>query len=202
MRIAGAAAIVVTLSLPATAGDLESQFRFCRQKSGPAERLGCLDAIVLPDLPVTPAAAPLGNWVINEERSPLDDSPGVTASLVTSTGGTNLIFAVRCKEGRTEAFVTADQILGFSQTLEVQYRMGQTSPARANWNASTTGRGAFAPRGAVISLVRSIPSDGTMFFRVRGQTSLAEASFVTRGVDEVRRKIAAACRWPGEAPRR
>ncbi len=185
---------------PAMSEPLESQMLACRAKTIPAERLECLDAIPLAAPPTTDSVG-TGRWIVDESRSPLDDSPLVTATLPTSSGATDLVFAVRCKEGRTEAFVSANQPIGFSQTIEVQYRMGQAPAVRADWAASTTGRGAFAPRGTVISVVRAIPAEGTMFVRVRGQVTILEASYETRGVDEVRRKVAAACRWPAEGAR-
>ncbi len=146
--------------LNANASDLEDQIRVCRLKAVPTERLECLDKIPLPIRPTV--VSPVGSWSIEETKSPLDDSPSVTASLSTRTPD-EMLLVIRCRESRTEMFVAANNLIDLNRSLMVDYRIGQLPAVRVEWGMSTTGKAVFAPRDRVISLIRSLPSEGTFY---------------------------------------
>ena len=200
MRVWLSLAVMAAMSAGALAQDLETQMRDCRTKTVAAERLECLDAIPLPELPAATEDSAAA-WSITEGKSPLDDSPSVTAALAAQPPS-KLLMIVRCRESRTELLVSADGPIDFTQQLAVSYRLGQAPAVQANWGTSTNGRAVFSPPAATISTIRSIPENGRVFFRVRGQIAQHEGTFNTAGIDEVRRRVSIACRCPAEGARR
>lgn len=200
MRLAVFGATFLISTGFAASQDLESQMRGCRQKTVPAERLECMDAIAIAETPAI-AQDSGGAWSIDEGKSPLDDSPTITAALAAQPPS-KLLMVIRCREARTELLVSADGPMDFAQQLPVNYRFGQAPAVQANWATSTNGRAVFSPPVSTISTIRSIPVEGRMFFRVRGQIAQHEGTFDTRGIEEVRRRVSAACRWPAATPPR
>ena len=199
MRYAIALAASMLLATQAIADDLEDKVRACRLKTVAAERLECLDAIPLPEAPLV--TDPAGAWVIDEAKSPLDDSPTIVAS-VPSRENARVFLMVRCRERRTELFISTPSPIDFNRQFPVAYRVGTSPAVQASWSMSTDSRGMFAPGSSTISLIRSLPEDGRFFFRVIGGVSQYEVTFETKGIQEVRRRVSAACRWPAEGQRR
>lgn len=199
MRVWLSLAAVTAMSTGAFAQDLETQMRACRMKTVAAERLECLDAIPLPESPAP--SNPSGAWVIDETKSPMDDSPLIVAS-VSSRETAQLLLMIRCREGRTELLVSTPGPIDFNRQLPVVYRVGSAPAVQATWGLSTNSRAMFAPGASTISLIRSLQEDGRFFFRVIGGVAQYEVTFETKGVEEVRRRVSTACRWPAATPRR
>lgn len=199
MRVWLSLAAITAMSSGAFAQDLETQMRACRTKTVAAERLECLDAIALPEAPLV--NDPAGAWTIDEAKSPLDDSPTIVASVPSRENG-RVFLMVRCRERRTELFISTPNPIDFNRQFPVAYRVGTSPAVQATWSMSTDSRGMFAPGSSTISLIRSLPEDGRFFFRVIGGVSQYEVTFETKGVEEVRKRVSAACRWPAAPQRR
>ncbi|GLR92840.1 hypothetical protein GCM10007858_04620 [Bradyrhizobium liaoningense] len=171
----------------------------CRKIGDEAARLKCYDAIgTQPSNQRNDPSAPkpVQEWAVSENKSPIDDSPEISATLMSDDGESALM--LRCKERATEALV-APKGLFASETGTVLMRLNDLPPVTAQWTASTTNKALFAPSG--INFVKMLPDDGTLFVRAtgwRGQRA-ADATFRLGAVSAVREKISVACKWQSSA---
>ena len=133
-------------------------------------------------------------WDVKREKSPLDDSPQVTALLPAADKGGVLI--LRCRENRTDVmFVPYRGFLGTRDRVSVTYRVDAEKAVAASWGPSTDGSMAFAPNA--IRFIRALADDGKLFVRAIGYRGQAyNASFHLGQLSAVRDEIAAACNWP------
>ena len=81
----------------------------CHQIKDDSERLKCYDGLDTSSSNATGTQAESQQgagaaWVVNDERSPLDDSPLVSAALPSSDGKAHLL--MRCKDRKTEVAVS------------------------------------------------------------------------------------------------
>jgi hypothetical protein len=195
------------------ADDAVARFKSCLQWEGPA-RQECLDKLSR-ELSSTsaPAAAAVpqpggGQWVISETTSPVDYSPQITAALSSESAVKDApsSFAMRCRGARTELLVSTAGSWRPSNNGEfkVSYRINDQPAVEERWAAIAGGRSAVFQGGDVIQFLRSLPERGRITFRVYDwQGPAHDATFQFAGLDDVRRKIAEACKWPeGEARRR
>jgi hypothetical protein len=113
-------------------------------------------------------------------------------------------FIVRCKEHRTEIFVAALDTWGISTgagRIAVLYKINDTAPVEQMWDA---GQGpasvsfAYYPElEKARAFLVGLPDSGKIFFRVTDdQGAMHDMPFVLDGIDEVRTRIGAACKWP------
>src|SRR5262249_60637117 len=84
--------------------------------------------------PETPSASRTGRpaeskpgagtgWIVNDEKSPLDDSPLVSAALESSDGKAHLL--MRCKDRKTELAVSIRGFIKCGTDIPVTYRIDQ-----------------------------------------------------------------------------
>lgn len=174
--------------------ELVAGIKFCRTLTDDAQRLKCFDSIGVekPKGEASDQSATETTWAVEENKSPVDDSPQVTATLFNpNRAGLTL----RCKDHKTEAlFAKLGSYLGDS--VKVLVRINDAKPIEAQWLSSVGGQAAFAP--AAIQFIRSLPDNSKLFIRATGWAGgTADAEFMLGNVSEVREKIATACKWPG-----
>lgn len=190
--------------------------RECSTIADDKVRLTCFDDLAksVPELstPEAKASAPApimpsedGAWEISERKSPVDDSTTIVAVLEPEAGGSNqsLILTLRCIEKRTEMILSHSRMfVADIGRRDVIYRIDKKQAVEGKWSASTNNQAVFAP-GPVINLIRQLPNDGKVFFRVTDyRNDDYGGSFIMRGIDRVRTKLATACKWPAEPTRR
>ena len=132
-------------------------------------------------------------WHIKKEKSELDDSPSIIATL-PATSGTSILIA-RCIENRTNLIVAGDYIVSSrKRTVRVVVRVNDASSIEELWLPATNGRGVFSP--TAISTMRLLPDNAKLFTRVLDfQDVQHDASFQIGNFSDVRDQIAAACNW-------
>ena len=197
------------------ADDAVARFKSCLQLDG-AARGECLEklsqelsAASAPGPAPAPAPAqPSGaDWVISETTSPIDYSPQITAAISSESAEKDApsSFAIRCRGQRTELLVSTAGSWRPSSNGEfkVSYRINDQPAIEERWAAFAGGRSAFF-KGDVVQFLRSLPEQGRISISVYDwQGPAHEATFQLFGLEDVRRKIAAACKWPeGEVRRR
>jgi hypothetical protein len=192
------------------ADDAVARFKSCLQWEG-AARQDCLDKLSreLSGANVPSPAQPSGvNWVISETTSPVDYSPQITAAIASESAVKDApsSFAMRCRGARTELLVSTAGSWRPSNNGEfkVSYRINDQPAVEERWAAIAGGRSAVFQGSDVIQFLRSLPERGRLSIRVYDwQGPPHDATFQFSGLDDVRRKIAEACKWPeGEARRR
>jgi hypothetical protein len=163
-------------------------------------------ATVTPQKPVgpaSPAMPPHTNWVVSETTSPVDFSPLVAAVMRLPSGVQDApnALTIRCRGLRTELLVRTDGRWPTTRGSEVEvgYQIDDQPLVRLPWTVSADGKSAGYKDDAG-GLVRSLPEGARLKIAVlEGSGSGHEATFQLAGLDAVRRKIAAACRWPPAA---
>ena len=195
------------------ADDAVARFKSCLQLDG-AARQECLDKLSrelsAARAPAAAAAAapPSGaNWIISETTSPVDYSPQITAAISSESAVKDApsSFSIRCRGQGTELLVstTGSWRPSSKGEFKVVYRINDQPAIEERWAAFAGGRSAVS-KGDVIQFLRSLPDQGRISISVYDwQGPAHEATFQLSGLEDVRRRIAAACKWPeGEVRRR
>jgi hypothetical protein len=144
-------------------------------------------------------ASPTRVWTFEDSKSLTDNSPEV--------GAKPSALIVRCKEHRTEIFVAALDTWGISTgagRIAVLCKINDTAPVEQMWDA---GQGpasvsfAYYPElEKARAFLVGLPDSGKIFFRVTDeQGATHDMPFVLDGIDEVRTRIGAACKWPASS---
>ena len=186
--------------LLAAGAHAQEALKLCRQVKDDGERLKCYDGIdVSASNPAGPpadskqAGAP---WLITDEKSPLDDSPLVSAALTSSDGRSHLL--MRCKDRKTEVAVSIRGFIKCGPDVRVIYRVDQSEATEIPWNAHSTCYLALAP--SPIPFIRSLTDDGKIYVRMFDHHGAPHDALFNLGkVSEVRSRLAQACAWDGAA---
>jgi hypothetical protein len=192
------------------ADDAVPRFKSCLQLDG-AARGECLEKLS-PELSGANAPAPaparpsVANWVISETTSPVDYSPQITAAISSGSAVKDApsSFSIRCRGQRTELLVSTAGSWRPSSNGEfkVSYRINDQPAVEGRWAAIAGGRTAVFI-GDVVQFLRSLPEQGRISISVYDWLGPAhDATFQFSGLDDVRRRIAEACKWPEGGMRR
>jgi hypothetical protein len=198
LRLLAAVAVIGRIASAQAANDPTAPPRACSPMEG-ADRFECLDR------PAPTAAPPLrqaragDGWVISETTSPVDYSPiatATTSSLNVVGDGSRMLLSVRCRGGRTELTVTGPVVTGRGEDHFLSYRVNGGRSVQLAGVAPTFGDG-VAFKGDVVALLQSLPAEGELVVRVFDLSGNAlDGNFALDGLDALRAKIGATCRWP------
>jgi hypothetical protein len=183
------------------ASDAISRLKSCFQLER-ALQPECLEKLSreLPDRNNQNSAEPAArSWIVSETTSPVDYSPMITATISSQRIAKDApaTFIIRCRGQRTELLVGSDGSWRASRAneLKVDFRINDQPAVRTQWIASADGRTALFKDDAV-RFLRSLPDGGRIIVSVSDwQGPAHEASFQLTGLDAIRQKIAAACKW-------
>lgn len=192
--------IVAFASIAFAAGaHAQSALSACRAIKDDGERLKCYDRLDtsfsnVPARPgeIRPAAEPA--WIVSDEKSPLDDSPLVSAALPSSDGKSHLL--MRCKDRKTEVAVTIRGFIKCGTDIRLSYRVDQQQAVETPWHPHSSCYLALAP--SPIPFIRSLTDDGKVYVRMFDHHDAPhEALFNLGKVSAVRSRLAEACDWDG-----
>ena len=164
-------------------------------------------AAVSPEPPARSADAsskpPDTNWIVSQTTSPIDYTPliAVAIRLPFSVKHAPTTLAMRCRGGRTEFLVRTEGTWRASRAREVQvdYQINDQPVVKLPWTVSADGRTAIY-KDDPVALLQSLPEGARLKIDVRDEPGAShEATFDLAGLDAVREKIAAACKWPPPA---
>jgi len=174
--------------------EIAAGIKFCRTVTDDAQRLKCFDSLFSEkkEAPQSDMPKPEVLWSLAENKSPIDDSPQVAASLADEDGA---VLVLRCKEQKTEAaFGKQFAYLG-SEPIKVLFRVNDGAPVQTLWHPSTNGNMTFAP--SPVQFIQALPDQGKLFIRATGFGNKdIDGLFNLGNVGDVRNKIAVACKWP------
>jgi hypothetical protein len=133
-------------------------------------------------------------WTIDESRSPIDDSPQVTATL--NAVGYDARMSLRCEDKKTEAnFFLPSKLLGSREYVKVLLRL--PSGVETMLSPSTNDQSFYA--GSAEQFIRQLPDSGTIIIRASGDAGRAAGGeFKLGNFSAIRQKIAQACNWSSE----
>jgi hypothetical protein len=195
------AGMVVAAGAPARHAHAQGQFQVtlkdCLQIQTDADRLKCYDRVATGAGTQNsgPGAAPA--WEVTDQRSPLDDSPLVDATMPSADGRASLL--LRCKDRKTDVAVG---IRGFTKCggddVRVIYRVDQAPPTDGPWKSSSTCYLAIAPQP--IPFLRALNDESKVYFRLYDHNGAThDAEFNVGKVSEIRTRLAEACAWDAAA---
>jgi hypothetical protein len=168
-----------------------------------AERLECLEKLSRKIAPPDRAAPGSDNWIISETTSPVNYTPIITASAVSTGGsdGSSLHLSIRCRGGRTELVVAGPAVSRSGGDYVISYRINDGQPVQLAAGSPSFGTGA-AFTGDVVRLLQSLPENGHIAVRISARGGTAQdGRFSLSGLNIVREKLAAACKWPSAVAR-
>jgi hypothetical protein len=170
-----------------------AQLRDCSSLAE-ADRLSCL----LAGAAVPPARPVPSDWTISRTTSPVDYAPIATATTSSRepAGSSAMQLSIRCRGRRTELLMVGPAIAGRGEDYVITYRVGSGQPEQVAASTPTVGAG-VAMKGDPVALLRSLPGEGELAVRLSPRVGAAQESvFSLAGLDAVRAKMEAACRWP------
>jgi hypothetical protein len=193
-----AVAITVTSGIALAQGteDPMAQLRACSLMER-AERLECLDKVSRSIAPERRQAPKTDNWIVSETTSPVDYSLIATATTFSRDGPSEsaMKLSIRCRGGRTELVVAGPGISGRSDDYAISYRINDGQPLQIGAAPAFGASVAFA--GDVVRLLQSLPDGGSLSVHLAPRAGPAWAGkFSLAGLETVRAKMAAACKWP------
>lgn len=184
----------------------------CLQKARTAQ-LECLQRIppersaasVISPVSPSQTATTTDLWVISETTSPVDYSPLITAMIRSSSTDKDApkTLAIRCHGRRTELLVRTEGTWRASPAKDIQvaYQINDQPLVRLTWTASVDGNTANYKNNSV-GFLRSLPEGARLKISVLDASGRGhETTFQLAGLDAVREKIAAPCKWPPVATR-
>ena len=193
-----AALLGVSPALGAQRGDALDRLKGCSQFEG-SERLKCVDEL-LGEVAPEAVDTQQPKWIISETTSPVDYMPqisAVTTARVSSQDAPSSL-AIRCRAQRIELVIsrTGSWKQSADGALRVVYQIDKEPPVEERWRFADGGK-SLVFQGDAVRLLRSIPDNGQIVFAAYpGKAQPAEGKFQLAGLDLLRRKIAAACKWP------
>jgi hypothetical protein len=119
-----------------------------------------------------------------------------TTSSREPAGSSAMQLSIRCRGRRTELLIAGPAIAGRGEDYVITYRVGGGQPEQVAASTPTVGAG-VAMKGDPVALLRSLPGEGELAVRLSPRVGAAQESvFSLAGLDTVRAKMEAACRWP------
>jgi type VI secretion system protein VasI len=162
-------------------------------------------------------------WVVKEDRSPMDDSKTVVLSLDSDDviqgplGSSKPTLIVRCKEGKTQVYVSTGMAASVEQDLDggpvdyhtVRIRLDQADAFAEDWSESTDNKALFASdivfdqsggiaayEGGAAEFAKQLANASMFTFQFTpfdGNTQTAR--FNVRGLRDHLNNLAEACGW-------
>ncbi len=169
----------------------------CRQIKDDGKRLKCYDRLDRSTSNPQERSAPRRDggdtgWIITDERSPLDDSPLVSAALASTDDRSHLL--LRCKDRKTEVAVSTTGFIKCGPDVRVVYRVNQDQAVETVWRPHPSCYLALSP--APIPFIRALADGGKLFVRMYdNHDAPSDASFNLGNFSKLRSRLAQACEW-------
>jgi hypothetical protein len=163
-----------------------------------AGQLQCLDKLSRDAPPPLRLALAGEGWIVSETTSPVDYSPIATATTSSRkvAGAPEMQLTIRCRGGRSELVVAGPDITGLGDSYFISYRVNGGASVQLPGAVPAFGNG-VAFKGDVAALLQSLPANGEFavrLFPVSG--SEFDGVFSLDGLDALRARIGATCKWP------
>jgi hypothetical protein len=189
--------LIIACAMLVFAGAAKAQDASCRQIKDDGKRLKCYDRLdrSSSNARERPGQSRRGDdtgWIITDEKSPLDDSPLVSAALASTDERSHLL--LRCKDRKTEAAVSMTGFIKCGPDVRVAYRIDQEQAVETPWRSHPSCYLALVP--APIPFIRALTDGGKVFVRMYDNHNAPnDASFSLGNVSKIRSRLAEACRW-------
>ena len=193
MRIGLVIIVLLTFLTPAVAQFEPLAFAVCKKIATDTARLKCFDEIGAYQDKKPVQTAEDTKWSYEIDKSPVDDSDQVLASMKAGSGAT---LVMRCREQATEvAFIPGGFFVsGMTPRIPTLVRLNEDKPLNVSWAKSSNGQAAFAPNA--VDFIRSLNNNGRLYIRIEGfEGRQFDGLFNLADVSVARQKIEDACKW-------
>ena len=195
----GLLALTIGTSVNATS-DLE--IASCANIEDDSERLICFDQLAsergLASQPVNGANSgnTTGDWLVDVDVNPIDDSTTVTLILEASEGsssyGDPIYILARCMSGDTDVFISWDDYLG--REANVLTRVGDDQAVTQRWSMSTDQTATFHPQP--INFLKELMTSTQLVAQITPYNeSPTTAIFKINGLSEAVEPLRQECGW-------
>ena len=189
-----AIAVINGVALAQGVEDPMAQLRACSELQREA-RLECLDKLSRATAPARREASRADNWTVSETTSPVDYSPIATATTSDSVDS-SMKLSIRCRGGRTELSFVGPAISGRGDGYVISYRINDGQPVQVAAAVPAAGSG-VAVAGDAVRLLQSLPDNAVLAVHLSpGAGAAHDATFSLAGLDAIRARMAATCKWP------
>jgi type VI secretion system protein VasI len=199
--------VSVLVTPSAFSADNKTDVARCAALPSPTERLTCYDALAIKlgvtggkSTLISPPSKGTGKWSVRTETSPIEDSKNAYLSLESddmirgAIGSAQPSLTARCKENKTEVFVTWGVYLGLEET-DVLVRLDSEKATRSSWSNSTDNQATFYG-GSDIAFLKQLTGHQKLLLEVTPYgESPAMVSFDIQGLSEAIRPLQEACGW-------
>jgi hypothetical protein len=196
LLLPAALAVVRGIALAQGADDPMAQLRACSLMER-TDRLECLDKLSRAGAPSARPVPKGEGWIISQTTSSVGYAPIATATIASREVASEsaMQLSIRCRGGRTELALAGPAISGRGEDYVITYRVNGGQPVQV---AAVPAFGAgVAFKGDAVALLRSLPSEGELAVQLSPRVGTAQDEiFSLVGLETVRAKIAAACKWP------
>jgi hypothetical protein len=192
LSLSAAVMIAGWIVLAQGADDPMAELRGCSLMEH-ADRLECLNKLSLAAAPPARPGPGAVGWIISRTTSPVDYTPIATATTLALDSGMQL--SIRCRGGRAELALAGSGISGSGEDYVVSYRVNGGAPLQVP--AVPASSASLVLKADAAALLQSLPSDGELAVHLSPRVGVAKDTiFSLVGLEVVRAKIAAACKWP------
>jgi hypothetical protein len=191
--------LMIACAMAVFAVGAHAQDNPCRAIKDDGKRLKCYDRLDRSSSSPRETARPArpgGDtaWIVTDEKSPLDDTPLVSAALASSDDRAHLL--MRCKDRKTELAVSMTGFIKCDSDVRVIYRIDQEQAVEAPWRSHPSCYLALA--ATPIPFIRALRDGGKVFVRMfDNHNAPNDASFSLGNVSKIRSRLAEACEWDG-----
>jgi hypothetical protein len=192
--------LLASQAAPAIAQPTLLGLAICKQIKDDAARLKCFDAAFsgAGETATAKEEAPVG-WSFKQDKSPVDDSPQISATLIGENSGGALV--ARCAEKKTEVAIIPKDFMGSGTggRIKILLRIDDAPAVTESWLSSSNGRAAFSP--SPVALLKILPDNAILFARLTGYSGVEhDVKFALGSVSEVKAKISQTCKWTDPKP--
>lgn len=187
--------------MPVIADVSKKEVATCAAINGDLDRLECYDNMAkrhkLAGLqPVTIKGEGVGNWIVESEVNPIDDSKTVNLFLVASSGVARfdkpISLVARCKSNQTELYINWATYLG--QEAFVTSRIGTKKANKSEWDLSSDSQATF--KRQPISMLKEMLGESKLVVQVTPYNeNPSTAVFDITGLDEAIKPLQETCAW-------
>lgn len=184
----------------------------CSQIGDSLQRLTCFDKLFPKEASVgdgnksvekpgtSPSAAPLSEWEVNFQTSPLDDSKTIIATLAasksssTGVGEGAALIGLICRENKTSFVVMTDMFMT-GDSPQVTYRIGDADAKSARWTRSTDYKSVGLWSGSQsIPFIKKLSDNQKLFVRIADRNEL-NSEYNLGNISEIAAQVGSACGW-------
>ena len=199
-RLAAIIPLTLMLAPPTVDAQTADQIASCAAVENDIARLQCYDALAEPvGSPHTSGsdAATTGNWTVQDETNPIDDTRLVTVALRsasgTTVGGAPIVLILRCQSGDTSAYINWQEYLG--SDANVLTRVGTDEASTLGWLRSPDRQSTFAPGNNVEFIQRLLGADRLVAQITPYNANPIRANFDLAGIEDALAPLRETCGW-------